>query len=143
MPRSTDPSPASGTSRRTFLRNSSLLVAGGAIAASQVAIARGANAFGSDTIKVGMVGCGGRCTQAVQQAMNTTGGEIKLVAMADAFADRLTASLRGISGQHPKKVDVPQGPAVRRARRVQGGDGRSDCDIVIHGDAARLPAAAL
>src|SRR4029453_2104458 len=106
MRRSTDPSPATGTSRRTFLRNSSLIVAGGAIAASQVNIARAAHAFGSDTIKIGMIGCGGRCTQAVQQAMNTTGGEIKPIGMADAFEDRLKQSLRGLSSQKPKNVDV-------------------------------------
>jgi predicted dehydrogenase len=123
------PAATPGTSRRDFLRNSSLLVAGGAIAASQVQIARGANAFGSDTIKIGMIGCGGRCTQAVQQAMNTSGGEVKLVAMADAFADRVTSSLRGITSQHPKKVDVP------KDRQFVGLNAykdlvQTDCDIV-------------
>ena len=118
-----------GTSRRDFLRNSSLLVAGGAIAASQVQIARGANAFGSDTIKVGLVGCGGRGTQAVQQAMNTSGGEVKLVAMADAFADRVTSSLRGITSQHPKKVEVPkerQFVGLNAFKELM----QTDCDIV-------------
>src|SRR5688572_6649178 len=118
-----------GTSRRDFLRNSSLLVAGGAIAASQVRIARGANAFGSDTIKVGMIGCGGRLTEAVHQAMSTTGGEVKLVAMADAFGDRLQSSLRGITGRHPKNVDVP------KDRQFVGLNAykdlcQTDCDIV-------------
>jgi myo-inositol 2-dehydrogenase / D-chiro-inositol 1-dehydrogenase len=117
------------TSRRTFLRNSSLLVAGGAIAASQVQIARAAHAIGSDTVRIGMIGCGGRNTEAVQQAMRTTGGEVKLVAMADAFPDRLTASLRGISSQNPNKVEVP------KDRQFAGLDAykgvvQSDCDIV-------------
>jgi predicted dehydrogenase len=129
----TDPSLSadkqSGTSRRMFLRNSSLLVAGGAIAASQVQVAQGAHAFGSDTIKVGLVGCGGRGTQAVQQAMNTSGGEVKLFAMADAFTDRLTGSLRGINSQHPTKVDVP------KDRQFVGFDAykdllQTDCDII-------------
>ena len=92
---SQSPSPSKPTSRRAFLRNSSLLVAGGAIAASQVQIARAAHAFGSDTIKVGLIGCGGRGTGAANQAMNTSGGEVKLVAMADAFADRLQQVVRG------------------------------------------------
>jgi len=100
------PSPA--TSRRAFLKNGSALIAGSAIAASAVQIARAAHPFGSDTIKVGMIGCGGRGTGAMTQAMNTTGGEIKLVAMADAFADRLQGAIRGITGQHPTKVDVPK-----------------------------------
>jgi myo-inositol 2-dehydrogenase/D-chiro-inositol 1-dehydrogenase len=128
MSRATDAA-AKSTSRRTFLRNSSLLVAGGAMVAGQISVARGAHAFGSDTIKVGMIGCGGRNTQAVQQAMNTTGGEVKLIAMADAFADRVAGSLRGITGNHPKKVDVT------KDRQFVGLDAykgvvESDCDIV-------------
>jgi myo-inositol 2-dehydrogenase/D-chiro-inositol 1-dehydrogenase len=133
MSRATDAAakshPAKSTSRRTFLRNSSLLVAGGAMVAGQISVARGAHAFGSDTIKVGMIGCGGRNTQAVQQAMNTSGGEVQLVSMADAFADRVAGSLRGITGNHPKKVDVP------KDRQFVGLDAykgvvESDCDIV-------------
>jgi myo-inositol 2-dehydrogenase/D-chiro-inositol 1-dehydrogenase len=128
MSRATDAA-AKSTSRRAFLRNSSLLVAGGAMVAGQISVARGAHAFGSDTIKVGMIGCGGRNTQAVQQAMNTTGGEVKLIAMADAFADRVAGSLRGITGNHPKKVDVT------KDRQFVGLDAykgvvESDCDIV-------------
>ena len=61
------PAPANTSSRRLFLRNSSLLVAGGAIAASQVQIAKGAHAFGSDTIKLGLVGCGGRNDESEQK----------------------------------------------------------------------------
>jgi myo-inositol 2-dehydrogenase / D-chiro-inositol 1-dehydrogenase len=100
--------PKPPTSRRAFLRNSSLLVAGTAIAASQVQIVRAAHAFGSDTIKVGLVGCGGRGTGAAIQAMNTSGGEIKLVAMADAFADRVQSGYRAINSRHEGKVDVPK-----------------------------------
>src|SRR3954468_10290756 len=104
-----NPSPAStaASSRRTFLRNSSLMVAGSAIAASQVQVARGAHAFGSDTIKLGLVGCGGRGSGAAAQAMNTMGGEVKLMAMADAFQDRLQTGLRTVSSQHKDKVEVP------------------------------------
>src|SRR5947209_10023262 len=102
------PSPANPTSRRTFLRNSSLVIAGTAIASSQVQIARGAHAFGSDTIKLGLVGCGGRGSQAVQQAMNTTGGDVKLIAMADAFEGRLQKSLGALSRGKRDKLDVPK-----------------------------------
>jgi predicted dehydrogenase len=118
------------TSRRTFLRNSSLIVAGSAIAASQVQIARGAHAFGSDTIKVGLVGCGGRGSGAANQAMNTMGGEVKLIAMADAFPDRLQQSLRAISSQHKDKVEVA------KERQFVGMNAykdllQTDCDMVI------------
>ncbi|MEX2176020.1 MAG: Gfo/Idh/MocA family oxidoreductase, partial [Pirellulaceae bacterium] len=129
MQRPTDPSPAKGTSRRAFLRNSSMLVAGGAIAASQVQIARAAHSFGSDTIKVGLVGCGGRGTGAVQQAMKTSGGEVKLIAMADAFGDRLQASLRGITSQNPDKVAVPkeqQFVGMNAYQEIM----QTDCDMI-------------
>ena len=97
--------PAEQSSRRTFIKNSSLLVAGGAVA-GQLALSRSAHAFGSDEIKIGLVGCGGRGTGAAGQAMNTE-GKTKLMAMADAFPDKVTASVRGLKGQHGDKVDVP------------------------------------
>jgi predicted dehydrogenase len=130
MTEPTTPSPTKTASRRDFLRNSSLLVAGGAIAASSVNIARAAHSFGSDTIKIGLVGCGGRGTGAAIQAMNTTGGDVKLVAMGDVFADRLQASFRSVKGQHSEKVDVP------KERQFVGFDAYknvidSDIDLVI------------
>ena len=93
------------TSRRNFIKNSSLLVAGGAVAGN-LSFARSAHAFGSDEIRIGLIGCGGRGTGAASQAMNTE-GPTRLVAMGDAFNDRLQQSLRGLKGQHADKVDVP------------------------------------
>ena len=58
------------TSRRTFLRNSTILVAGSTVAGN-LEIARAANGYGTDTIKIGLVGCGGRGTGAAIQALNT------------------------------------------------------------------------
>ena len=125
-------SPSNPTSRRAFLRNSSLLVAGSAIAANKVQaqIARSAHAYGSDTIKLGLIGCGGRGSQAVQQAMNTTGGEVKLIAMADAFDNRLQPSLAGLNRAKPGKVEVP------KDRQFVGFNAykdvlQTDCDMVI------------
>ena len=62
--------------------------------------------------------------------MNTTGGEVKLVAMADVFGDRLQASYRSIKGKHGDKVEVPN------ERRFVGLDAYknvldSDIDLVI------------
>jgi myo-inositol 2-dehydrogenase / D-chiro-inositol 1-dehydrogenase len=106
------------------------LVAGGAIAGAAAQIARAAHPFGSDTIKLGLIGCGGRGSGAANQAMNTSGGEVKLVAMADAFADRLQVGLRTVSGQHKDKVDVP------KDRQFVGLNAyqellQTDCDMVI------------
>lgn len=93
------------STRRSFIKRSSILVAGGAVA-GRLNIANAAHAYGSDTIKIGLVGCGGRGTGAAGQAMNTE-GSVKLVAVADAFQDNITKSLRGLTSSHAQSVDVP------------------------------------
>ena len=118
------PSTPTSTSRRDFIKKSSLLVAGGAVTGN-LSVARGAHAFGDDTIKIGLIGCGGRGTGAASQAMNTA-GPTQLIAMADAFEDRLQASLRGLKSQHGEKVEVP------KDRQFTGFDGYQkvlECDI--------------
>ena len=123
-----------GSSRRDFLKKSSLLVAaGGTVVGGSLSIARAAHSFGSDTIKIGLVGCGGRGTGAATQALNTMkktdiqpNGQVKLIAMADAFADRLQGSYRSIYGAYPEHVDVP------KERRFVGFDAYKqvlECDI--------------
>lgn len=83
----------SGQSRRDFVKKSSLL-AGGVLAAPFLSPA---NFFsGSDnTIKVALIGCGGRGTGAAVQALRTK-QNVQLVAMADAFKDRLDNSYKNI-----------------------------------------------
>src|SRR5438034_11805831 len=74
--------------RREFLKSTSAAMVGGTLAAS-LGISRQAHAAGSDdTLKVALIGCGGRGTGAAGQAL-ATGGNVKLVAMADAFPDRI------------------------------------------------------
>ena len=98
---------AGGQSRRRFIKNSSLIMAGGAVASRLATnVANAAHPFGDETIRIGLVGCGGRGTGAAAQAMNTD-GPTKLVAVADAFEDRLKGCLRGL-GQHEDKLDVPK-----------------------------------
>ena len=109
---SSNSSSSKGTSRRDFIRNSSLLVAGGAMAAGSLNIARAAHSFGSDEIKIGLVGCGGRGTGAVVDAVTAAEGTypIKLVAMADVFQSQLDKSYEAISEQFKDKpgvIDVP------------------------------------
>ncbi|MFP6903889.1 MAG: Gfo/Idh/MocA family oxidoreductase [Verrucomicrobiota bacterium] len=85
--------------RRSFLKNT-------AGAASAASLARPVHAAGSDILRVGLVGCGGRGTGAAQQALNADPGA-RLVAMADVFEDRLKLSLEAIKAGSPGKVDVP------------------------------------
>ena len=66
------------------------------------------HAAGDDTLKVGLIGCGGRGTGAATQALNAD-SRVKLTAMADAFADRLYMSLRSLKATEglESKLDVP------------------------------------
>ena len=94
------------STRREFVKNSSLL-AGGLLAAP---LFSKANYFSGadDTIKIALVGCGGRGTGAASQALSTK-QNVKLVAMADAFQDRLDNSYKSISEEiDAKRIDVPQ-----------------------------------
>lgn len=92
-------------SRRTFLMHT----AAAATVATQLDLMSTAHAAGSDTLKVGLVGCGGRGTGAAEQAL-TADPNVKLVAVGDAFKDRLQESLAQI--KHAEKlsaqVDVPE-----------------------------------
>jgi hypothetical protein len=75
-----------GFSRRDFVKSTAIL-AGGTLL-SQLPVEASAYVAGDDTIKVAVIGCGGRGTGAAAQALSTQ-GKVKLVAMADAFRDRL------------------------------------------------------
>ena len=107
--------PESQASRRDFMKQSSLL-AGGIIAAPMMS---NANYFSgsSDAIKIALIGCGGRGTGAVTQALLSK-QNVKLIAMADAFRDRIDRSYNeitkedmsdsGINGNLKAMIDVPE-----------------------------------
>jgi predicted dehydrogenase len=90
-------------SRREFLKRS-----GGSLAGAALAGALGARAYAGEdnTIKVVLVGCGGRGTGAAREALSTQ-GPTQLWAMADVFGSRLRSSLDNLTRQLPKQVDVP------------------------------------
>ena len=90
-------------SRRDFLQTSTT-AALSAAAVAQLSLTSGVYAAGDDVIKVGLVGCGGRGTGAAGQALSTE-GNVKLVAMGDAFADSLNGSLNNLKG-HGDRVAV-------------------------------------
>jgi myo-inositol 2-dehydrogenase / D-chiro-inositol 1-dehydrogenase len=93
------------TSRRDFLI-SSTTAAAGAAAFGGLSLARSAHAGENNTIKIALVGCGGRGTGAALQALSTK-GPTKLWAVADVFAERQQLSLKSLKQQLPKQVDVP------------------------------------
>jgi predicted dehydrogenase len=88
----------SGINRRTFVKNTAAVTAGGLILPQ---LSAGASAYvgGNETIRVALVGCGGRGTGAAAQALNVE-QDVKLVAMADAFGDRLEESYKNLMKKH-------------------------------------------
>ncbi|HZL35088.1 MAG TPA: Gfo/Idh/MocA family oxidoreductase [Tepidisphaeraceae bacterium] len=94
----------SETTRRNFLKTTAAGAAA-AVAANSF-IARSAYAASNDeTIKIALIGCGGRGSAACSQALSTA-GPTKLIAMADAFADQAKGSLENLKVEHPDKIDV-------------------------------------
>ncbi len=93
-------------SRRDFLKTSAV-VGGGLLGG--LSLARSAHAGADDTLKIGLIGCGGRGSGAIKDAL-TTKHNIKLVAMGDAFEDRLKGSLNNLQKDEglKAKIDVPQ-----------------------------------
>lgn len=98
-----NPTGADPTSRRQFIKTSSQATLGGIMAAALPTRAFGAAS--SDTLRVGLIGCGGRGSGAADQAL-TADKSIQLTAMADAFPDQLHRSLSILQKQHPDKVKV-------------------------------------
>jgi len=80
--------------RRSFLKSTA--VAGAA--ATTLSLARSAHAAGSETLRVGLVGCGGRGGGAINNALDADAGT-KVTALADMFQDRVD----GIYGRLEKK----------------------------------------
>ncbi len=99
------PNPASSasTTRREFLRTST--VAAAAVSLGSLEIGRVAHAAGSDTLRVGMIGCGGRNGGAAVQALTADKGA-KLVAMNDIFLDRIQAKREEIKAARGEQVKV-------------------------------------
>ena len=98
--------------RRSFLQDSSKIVAAASLAAGvsapNLAVARGAYAGGTDTIRIGVVGCGGRGQGAVGNCLKTNSGNVELAAMGDVFSDRIDKALRNVEKKHKEKVKVKE-----------------------------------
>jgi myo-inositol 2-dehydrogenase/D-chiro-inositol 1-dehydrogenase len=86
-------------SRREFLK------AAGAAAVGGLSIARGAHAAGKEIVKIGMIGCGGRCSGAASEALQA-GEMVKLVAMTDFFKSRMEAKRKYFQATFPKQMMV-------------------------------------
>ena len=95
----------SGINRREFLRHGGSVAAGAAVLGglSPRAFARGDN-----TIRLALIGCGGRGSGAVANAMNSAHGPVQLYAMADIVEERITSRHKILAETFGDRVDVPK-----------------------------------
>ncbi len=102
---------ATPPSRRDFMKTSAVAVVGGAVVGN-LSVAQSAHAGGSDVIRIGLIGCGGRGAGAVKDAFKSK-AYVRLVAMGDAFRDRLEEHLGKLKNDDELKefqdrIDVPE-----------------------------------
>jgi len=95
--------PRSATSRRDFLKTSARVAAG---TAAGLALSRSVHAAGSDILRVGLIGCGGRGTGAAGNALNAD-PHTRVTALADVFPEKIEHTLKVLRGQYSERVDVP------------------------------------
>jgi predicted dehydrogenase len=120
----------SSLSRREFLQQSGRFAAASALAG--IAIPQ-VHAASDDTIRLALIGCGGRGSGAVVDAYDSPHGPVKLVAMADLFQNRITSAFSNLSAKYGDRMDVPAD------RRFVGFDAyRKAIDCLRPGDVAML-----
>lgn len=120
--------PTCPASRREFLKTTGRLAAASALAG--VALPH-VHAAEDNTLRLALIGCGGRGSGAAANAPQSPGGPTRLVAMADLFPDKLSKSHANLAEQFGDKVDVP------RERRFLGFDAyRKAMDCLRPGDIA-------
>jgi predicted dehydrogenase len=113
--------------RREFLKQSAAIAAA---TTAGIALAQSAHAAGNDVIKIGLIGCGGRGSGAVLDALGADRGT-QLTAMGDVFEDKLDAALKNLS-----KSPVGKRIKVKKDRCFVGLDAykkvlETDVDMVI------------
>ncbi len=101
MDKTSDP----GLSRRDLIKKTGEVAVASALAGVSVPFG---HAGESHTIKLALVGCGGRGTGAATNALSTKQGPTKLVAMADVFPAKISKSHNTIQKSHGSQVEVPE-----------------------------------
>ncbi|MBL9115966.1 MAG: Gfo/Idh/MocA family oxidoreductase [Verrucomicrobiaceae bacterium] len=114
--------------RRHFVRTGSLLAPAIITAATTARAQQKADSL--ETIKIGLIGCGGRGSGAANQALSAYDKNSKLVAIADVQDTQIEKSLANLQKIHGDRVDVPQ------EHRFTGLDGfkkvlAMDVDVVV------------
>lgn len=95
-------------SRRKFIKTTGSVIAGSTFALNLINPSQVFAGINSETLKVGLVGCGGRGTGAANQALKAD-PNVVLHAVADVFEDRMSSSLENLKKAHGDKVQVDEG----------------------------------
>ena len=93
------------STRREFLKTATTAALATAVT-SRSELFPAVHAAGSDVIRVGLIGCGGRGTGAAEDVLSSAPG-VTIVAMGDVFPDRLQSSRERLRGKFGSSVDVP------------------------------------
>jgi len=93
------------TNRRSFLKSAGQVAAASTLMSMAVPPV---HAKEDNTIRLALIGCGGRGTGAAANALQTKGGPVKLIAMADIFPQKLATSYGNLQQQFASQVDVPE-----------------------------------
>ena len=119
----------SNLNRRQFLKHSGKLAAGAAVLGS---LQRSVFAGENNTIRLALLGCGGRGTGAVGDALSVkNSGPVKLYATADLISEKMEKSITALRKKFPDKIDVTEG------RKFRGFDAyKRAIDILRPGDVA-------
>jgi predicted dehydrogenase len=118
------------STRREFLQTTGHFAAVSALAGVAIPAV---HAAADETIRLALIGCGGRGCGAVVDAYDSPHGPVKLVAMADLFQNRLASAYENLTKKYGDKIDVP------RERQFVGFDAyRKAIDCLRAGDVAML-----
>lgn len=93
-------------SRRKFIKTAGIATIGSTIVSNLVWASEAPWTLNSNTLKVGLIGCGSRGTEAAGEALNADPNVI-LTVLADAFEDQLQNSFNSLKGKYGDKVQVP------------------------------------
>ena len=92
-------------SRRKFLKAAGITSVSGLVLGQSAWASERMWSLNSNTLKVGLIGCGGRGTAAAMEALNAD-PNVVLYAMADAFSDHLEESYKTLKKEFGEKVQV-------------------------------------
>jgi len=115
-------------SRRQFIAQSTATTAAASLAAG-LSLSRAAHAAGSDTIRVTLIGAGGRGTGACINLLKAD-DNLKIIAVADAFETRAASSLQRLKKQFGDRIDVPPDRVFIGLHAYKQAVA-TDCDLVV------------